>query len=242
MSDERRTSFRCHVQTDEQSGSLHLGKGMLKVRILEESAGGYGVECDRLIPGLKVGQSASLMTDSGCCEVRVAHVTTVADHTRIGLRRHRELTATGGKGDRKGGRREGVMKMIVLTVLFLSFFAWGFTLGDIIPSLRGADATKPAAPPQHRQRALAVNFLKLDKFKSQDIAEKLGFSPEQQASVSHIARNASLALTELYDRRDSYTDEEWTELGMRLIQISWAKIRNELTDEQLKQWDELLLQ
>ena len=71
--DNRRTSFRCLVVNARSPCTLRVGEDELPVGLLDESAGGFSVLVDRP-PGLSVGQTAQLRTDSGWFEVRVANI------------------------------------------------------------------------------------------------------------------------------------------------------------------------
>jgi hypothetical protein len=56
---------------------LRVGDEVLPAKLLDESAGGFGVMVDRLA-GLEVGRTAELFTNAGRCIVRVVHVTRIA--------------------------------------------------------------------------------------------------------------------------------------------------------------------
>jgi hypothetical protein len=80
----RRGSFRCSVHGEQQRAALVAGRSRYRVRLVDRSAGGYGV----LYSGdatFKVGQVLRLHTLAGIAEVSIVSVTPSEDAWRIGL-------------------------------------------------------------------------------------------------------------------------------------------------------------
>ncbi len=73
---EQRTSFRCTVPESRQFCELRIGSTLLPAILMNESAGGFSVVVDRP-PGLDVGQTAELHTDTGWFAVCAVHVAPV---------------------------------------------------------------------------------------------------------------------------------------------------------------------
>lgn len=80
----RRDSFRCCVQPDEQPALLMHGRTQYPVCVQDRSAGGYGVTYDGRLE-FDVGQLLRLHSCEGLAEVGVAFVSYDDDTTQIGL-------------------------------------------------------------------------------------------------------------------------------------------------------------
>lgn len=85
---EQRKSFRLPVREELQDAELKAGKVRMRVRLFNESAGGFAVISEQLLP-FKQGDLLELRTANGCYEVRVAHMARPAlgDPTQHGGKR-----------------------------------------------------------------------------------------------------------------------------------------------------------
>lgn len=262
MNDERRQSYRYPVPTEQGAAVLRTRKTDLFARILEESAGGFGVST-RKSDVLNVGQAISLGTSAGCCEVRVMSITVDDEKSemRVGLKRLRDLPSL-----RRGGLRElfsgwrymftptnfvgialvvGICGVIYVTGMFgpVEIFPekWTKMRGFGRSGGRtGAPVATSGNPRKIQEQKLAMNFLKLDGLKSQKLAEELNLNEQQQKQINGIIEDTSAALAALYENRSYLSTKDWTDVGMQLMQVSWQQIHDVLTDEQRVRWNALL--
>lgn len=255
---ERRESYRCQISDNEPPAILRVGSRDHVVRLYEESAGGIGVLADRR-PRVKVGQTVVLATSAGRCEAKVIHVTQQQHgRTRIGLKRVGELTsaARGAVGpwlhsmSARLGKRETPVKLALIAVLCFVFFLWGSQLSSgagwlaktyhLVPSRPAPNRSMPTAKSAERQatheEALATNYLRLDQLKSPRFASRLKLTSAQQQKIRGIIRETTTALSALYEHRENLSTEDWSELGLQLIQTSWDEIQSVMTDQQQAQW------
>jgi hypothetical protein len=75
---DRRGSFRCPAVDAEHRAVLKIGDLRMGVRIVDESAGGFGIETD-VLPNLNVGDVCQLLTEAGWYEVQLKYVSLVED-------------------------------------------------------------------------------------------------------------------------------------------------------------------
>ena len=76
-SSERRQSFRWPVSGPRQEGELRFGEKRLKVRLLDESAGGFSALCEQPV-GVEAGAKGLLCAGEDWFDVRVASIEPVA--------------------------------------------------------------------------------------------------------------------------------------------------------------------
>jgi hypothetical protein len=262
MSDERRQSYRYPVPTDQEAAILRTRKTDVFVRVIEESAGGFGVTT-RTTDVIQVGQVVSLGTSAGCCEVRVMSVAVDEEkkEARIGLKRLRDIPAL-----RRGGWRElfsgwrymftptslvgiglvvGICAVIYVTGMFGPVQLWPdhwSNFGGRSGSSRDGDSTVASSgnPRQIQEHQLAMNYLKLDGLKSRKLAEELNLNEQQQKKINGIIEDTTAALAALYENRSFLSTKDWSDVGMQLMQASWQQIRDVLTDEQKARWNAML--
>lgn len=250
MSNERRANYRCQVPTGQEAAILRGAKTDIAVQISEESASGFGVVTKQ---GnlLKVGQVLTLVTATGCCEVRVANLSQGRHETRVGLQRLRELSVKRDAGLR--GIRNllktgpGALRTAVLLGLCAMLLVWltsqpnGDRGGVFFLIPKGWASSTPvrshAAPV--RDERLALNFLHLDGLKTNAYSQQLKLSTEQQRVIGGIVEDTSGALAKLYDNRAAIESEEWSDIGMQVLFHSMQEIETVLTPEQRQRWDEL---
>ncbi|MCC6125544.1 MAG: hypothetical protein IT426_11320 [Pirellulales bacterium] len=70
---ERRQTVRCSIPEQRQEGELRFGEKRLKIQLLDESAGGFGVLCAEL-QGIEVGAVGLMQAGEDWFEVRVANI------------------------------------------------------------------------------------------------------------------------------------------------------------------------
>lgn len=244
--DDRRRSFRCAVHEADEAGMLRTRFSDVLVRIVEKSAGGFGVVAP-LAPPIKSGTLLTLATPNGCHEVRVAHIVQLGNERRIGLERMRELSFRSGK--------HGLPSRFGWP-LILGLCAVCFACGTIIPAFWNESyGTRLASPnldseaiesqyaswtAPEREKRLAEGFIKLDGFKDQTLVEALHLSPQQQTKINSIVADASSRLAVIYAQKDSGPAGIWSDVGLQLVHRSYDKIEHELTAEQKARWADLV--
>jgi hypothetical protein len=243
MAEERRGSFRCQMQPLDEAAVLRTKRSDLTVQIVEKSAGGFGVTSAEA-NGVKVGQILSLASSTGCCEVRVAHVTHDGETARIGLERLRESAVL---NDRRPSpsqpARSNTFQFVFVCGACLAFFAGGVFVPSEWWQAVGV-LSQPAVKvnPQERERRLAVDFMHLDNLTSRKFVEALQLDDQQQQRIGSIVQETTASLSKLYERRDKISSRQWSDIGLQLIQQSWNQIQAELTPEQQQRWRDLLTQ
>lgn len=83
---DRRHNLRMPVDFLQQRGRLITRQGTLDVRILDVSAGGYGVALEGQAPQFR-DMDADLELDGECVPIRICHVKQEVDHAFVGLQR-----------------------------------------------------------------------------------------------------------------------------------------------------------
>jgi hypothetical protein len=86
MRDERRKAWRFPVLEEHRRAELRVGDASLAVRLVDQSATGFSIECDRH-PGVYAGENVWLQTSSGWTEAKVIKIRHEIEVTRIGLER-----------------------------------------------------------------------------------------------------------------------------------------------------------
>ncbi len=86
MTDDRRKSWRFPVLPEHEEAELRIGEAALQVRLVDQSATGYSIDCDQH-PGVYIGEKVWLQTATGWTEVKVIKIRHETDMTRIGLER-----------------------------------------------------------------------------------------------------------------------------------------------------------
>jgi hypothetical protein len=91
MPKNRRQAFRCTISDVDAPASLRIRGGEFTVRVVDESASGFGVESDRKL-AVDEGELATLTTKAGrtICQVMRAEYDD-AGKTTIGLQRVNEI-------------------------------------------------------------------------------------------------------------------------------------------------------
>ena len=83
---DRRDTFRMPKTEDVQQAKLKIGKKLVYVKVLDESAGGFLVSANR-VPKTKAMEGVELFHSSGAHSLRVAWRRNVDGRTRLGLQR-----------------------------------------------------------------------------------------------------------------------------------------------------------
>ncbi len=244
MTGERRESFRCQVPASEVLATLGFGKHQTKSCIVDQSAGGYTIVCKEK-PGAKVGQSVTLTTSAGCCDAKIAHITRQEDEFRIGLKRLGESRPATGQWLAELMDTTNLMRLSVIFVLCSSFFAWGALLSGGSGWFGGtpADAHETQdgkAESSHSEQELALKMIEMGPLDASTMTNDLGLSGEQRQQVYGIVRQATAALSALYEDRDKISPDDWSEYGLQIMKTAADEIHSVMTDEQHVQWLEVL--
>jgi hypothetical protein len=87
---EQRQSFRILAAPGHEQAMLRVGWRQIKVRLLDESLGGYAISSRKSIK-TKIGEHLTLRTATGSYFVEVVRLERLSDGTILGLRRLAEL-------------------------------------------------------------------------------------------------------------------------------------------------------
>jgi hypothetical protein len=90
MTPERRDSFRCAIQPEDQSVRVQVNGAIFPATLVNESAGGFSVKIDSSVP-VEPGIVLAVHTASGSSEARVAHIDRLTEETLLGLERVRDI-------------------------------------------------------------------------------------------------------------------------------------------------------
>ncbi|MCA9164570.1 MAG: hypothetical protein KDA62_16385 [Planctomycetales bacterium] len=239
MSDDRRTSFRCPVGDEFAQAVLCYGSSKLPVHLLEQSAGGFGIQASRPLP-LRENQRVLLKTSQGVFETFVVHNTSTESGSRIGLRRVSELSgksATTGKVEAKPTSRFPVGVLALCGAFFIS----GIAVPMLMDPTEGLGFSKPK---QQTPKAvkLTKSVMLLHDLKSSRFMKDLKLEPEQQTRIHGVVDDAVFNLTAVFQNREKMTEEERAEVGFQLISTAWREIQTTLTDEQRARWSDMVTQ
>ncbi len=245
---ERRDSFRCQVPESKAPAIVRAGKTDIVVRVLEESAGGFGITCDHR-PSVKTGQIVSMATGAGYCEAKIVHVTKKEDSYHIGLQRLREVNRLGG-GLVYAIRdwRTYLAFGLVIALCFFSF-AWGMNQSpDSYADLKNwfycqsepCETTEPVEPRANKEEALALNYLNFNNLRAPQFVQKLNLDKSQQSQLNGIMMETTNSVNHLYARRGEIAPADWTDLGMDVMDAAWADVHVVLTDDQVAQLKSLM--
>lgn len=256
MDDERRRSFRCRVQLYDDAAILKGKRGDVIVRVVESSAGGFGVVADSKTQ-VKSGEVLTLMTNNESWSVRVVHVTRQDRVVRLGLQR---LAETGkpraGRFSRGGGRMRsytsirrwlqgaGVAAIIGLAwmIYYPEHSPWKAlsrpaqrALPKVITSWSDNDAVPAAA-------TWNAEFPELKALNSSELVERLDLSLKQQEQMTEVIESTVRGLNRVYTDRDTTLPGDWSDRAMLIIHASFLEMSDLMTDEQRRRWREWLLE
>ena len=256
MDQERRASFRCAVQTDEEAAILRTDRADHMVRLVEKSAGGYGIILEKHLD-VEVGQIFSLATSGGCCEAKVVHVQHDDEETRIGLQNIRDLKYLPGGSNWLTRRLASVfsskyarLHLAMIALLCLGFFIWGSSWssnplhkGRKTPAATETEGSgKPTTnPAQKNDRELTLAHLNVDGLTKGKVVAELELSAQQQSQIRGILDETAAALALVYeDRPNAGSRAEPADVALQLIFFASRQIEGLLTDEQRARWNKLV--
>ena len=252
MFKEKRSSFRCPIQTNAGPALLKIGSKEYVVQLVEESAGGFGVVAEQA-PKLKEGQEALLATTSGRCEVAVTHITEVGEKTRIGLSRLADLDDNyqsrlfGWLPFRSTMSRGRGFAALLLFGICVGFFFWGAAFPSAWwrnVALGGPEFTQTSerieSSQDQREQSFLQNYRLLNDLTSKEFAESLKLNSGQKTQIDSIVHRTTKTLKTLYDSRRSSNDEKWIDAGISHVTSAWLEVQEILTDEQKARWKQLL--
>jgi len=256
MTEERRESYRCPIQSGMDTAALRTWRGDVMVRIVEESAGGFTISGDkpRHMKKIKPGQTMSMVAASGCCEVRVVHVTHNDDGVRVGLQRLREMQFLGNGVS--GAKVASVAALVVAMFLGGLYIPekWKPQPTALAKGLwRHPEEPDDAAllDPAELRKQLAIDYLKLDNLQSPQYTRELELTAGQQHEISGIVAETSRALAKLYQQQSqagnasaemsTQTEADWSNNGLKLMQASWDRIQAVMTGPQREKLHQIML-
>lgn len=245
MDKERRTSVRCAVQSDEEAAILRTERSDFMVRLVEKSAGGYGLVIERDLD-LEVGQTVSLATSGGCCEAKVVHVAHDGEETRLGLQNIRDLSHLPG-GSNWLTRKLAVawkskyarIQLAIVLLLGLGVFIWGSTLPKEDDS---AAASTPVSntsleAAKRKNRKLALDHLRLGGLTKGNVITDLDLTPKQRTEIDGILSETAAAMAIVYDEQsDGNEDQALADVALQLVFFAGRQIEEVLTEQQRSRW------
>lgn len=249
MSNNRRQAFRCSVAELDARALLRISEGEVMASIVDESATGFGVECDREL-AVHEGELAGLTTKTGqsiCRVMRVEYSDT--GKTSIGLQRVSEIEdepeKAGGFGilARWFGRGAGSVLILVAFGLGMGL-ALGYAKFGSVPFVRSSNSSPERlsvpAQPTKRAAALAKSFGSLDDLKSRQFIKALKITDGQQRKIDTIVEKLVVGLANVHVDRGGKTPETYSHMGLLMIRRAWLQVEGTLTEEQMSKWDAIL--
>ena len=253
MSDNRRQAFRCAVADVDARALLRISEGEVVVQVVDESAGGYGVESDREL-AVREGELAGLTTESGQSICRVVRVEYHDDgKTAVGLQRISEIAEEPKSASNTGLFARWFGRSFGSLVLLLAFglgtgCAVGFAQYGRLPFLNSSKSTTTAAnggpsiptDPAKRAAALTQSFNSLDELKSRHFVKALSLTDGQQRKIDSVVDKLMLELATVHVDRGDLSPEAGSHMGLLMIRRAWLKVESTLTPEQMAKWDAML--
>lgn len=249
MSANRRQAYRYGVAETDATALLRISEGEVKVRVVDASAGGFGVTSDRELV-VHEGEIAGLTSSSGQSICRVTWVEYEAGGTSVGLQRISEIAeepsahANMGLLTRWLGRSSGSVLLLL---------AFGAGLGLVMGLAKfgslpffgkpGTQRTLRAEIPQaasERAAALTRHFNELDNLKSRQFVKKLQLTDGQQRKIDGIVEKLVFDLATVHLDREGRSPEMSSHMGLMMIRRAWVQVEDSLTPEQITRWDAML--
>ena len=253
MSDNRRQAFRCAVPDLDARALLRISEGEVVVQVVDESAGGYGVESDREL-AVREGELAGLTTKSGQSICRVVRVEYHDDgKTGVGLQRISEIAVEPTYASNTGlfvrwfGRSFGSVVMLLAFGLGTGC-AVGFAKFGRLPFIGSSKSATTAADgrpfiptdPAKRAAALTKSFNSIDDLKSRHFVKALSLTDGQQRNIDNVVDKLMLELATVHVDRGDKSPEVGSHMGLLMIRRAWLKVETVLTAEQMAKWDAML--
>jgi hypothetical protein len=249
MPKNRRQAFRCTIAELDARALLRVSEGEITVRVVDESASGFGIESDRKL-AVREGELAGLTTQAGqsiCRVIRVEHDD--AGKTSIGLQRVNEIADRPETASpsvllaRRFGRSVGSVTLLIAFGLGLGFAA-GFAKFGSLPFL-SASKSSPARPfrpgdPGKRAAALTRNFHSFDDLKSRQFVKTLNLTNGQQRKIDTVVDQLMLELATMHVDRTNHSPEACSHMGMLMVRRAWHHAEGILTPDQMGKWDAIL--
>jgi hypothetical protein len=201
MREERRRSWRFPVLEEQRAAELRVGDEALTVRLKDQSATGFLIECDRH-PGVYAGENVWLQTSSGWTEVKVIKIRHEIDGTHIGLERLGDVnveapSSTGViRGDALAHEAPHnspwptiIMIASLLGVMgFLAWTAYQRYLAEHSGPGRSAAAISIEHQAQHQHQKLqkSVQEFGVALLMMPQVVERLALSQDQQVELRRI--------------------------------------------------------
>ncbi len=249
MSDNRRQAFRCATAQGDARALLRISEGEVVVRIVDESAGGFGVKSEQELV-ICEGELAGLTTSSGQSICRVTRVEfDDSGATSVGLQRVSEIA----EEPRLAGNRALFTRWFGRSVRSaVGLLAFGVGLGAMVGLTRlgsfswagasQASLLRPDIPrdPGQRLAALSKSFSSLDELTSRQFVKALKMTDHQQRKIDHVVETlmdhlASVAI----DHKDQSPDSS-SHLGLLMIRRAWMQVEGILTVDQMTKWNSIL--
>jgi len=242
MSEERRESYRCAVQSKVDTAALRTGRGDIMVRIVEESAGGFTISGDkpRHLKKIKAGQTMSMVASSGCYEVKVVHNTDGPDGVRVGLQRIREVQFLGSGAT--GAQLTAIAALVVAVFIGGLYIpeTWKPQPEALAQGRWRLPEAAESAAANLTHRELADHYLRLDSLRSPQYTRELNLTAGQQKAISGIVAETSQELAQLYKQqairqnaaKGDVVQADWSNNSLKLMQASWDRIHEVMTPQQ----------
>ena len=240
MKQDRRNSYRCTVLPDKDQAILHVGRRQIRSKLIEESAGGFTLAVKKTSI-CKPGDRLLLEVASGRYKVQVMHCTEEEGAGRIGLQRLVALSGTAN--NLTSGRRlsdlrgKALIGTAVLLPILLSVFG-------IFPGQSRSSAAVWSIHTADVELGPIGQFWRdvkgLDSLHDPEVADMLQLTNNQRTNIDYVYYEASVMLGALHDEVGDDSPQVWQRGSTQAIELAVRRIINNMTDEQVEQWIDLL--
>ncbi|QDU96504.1 PilZ domain-containing protein [Lignipirellula cremea] len=251
MTENRRTSYRCPVRSNDEVAILRTRRRDLVVRIIDESAGGLSIQVENS-KELSEGEILSIAHNSSCFEVRVAYLREQAEDGkwRVGLERRGELKYLHSAGVFHGVTfRDFTASFGLLAVTSaILFMIWHMSPPEWKKGLFGEEDTAIVEnsdaenDSEAREKLLAAKYLRLSDARSPRFANMLELTPPQVKEIHTVVEATSRSIAGMYRNRSGDDDDRWIDASLDLINKTWMRIEQVMTPPQHERFAQMLQQ